>query len=285
MSRKLNEIEHETELGKWRLTLGAPAADLAGAVHELWEVQGALTPFREALLPNGFVEVMVNLGPPHRVLTGRGAGEWNDAWYSGLQERSIFIESMQGTHLVSARLHPLGAAELFGAMAVAAANSIVDLGALAGDDASVLRDDLRGAASPSQRFDILEAFIRQRRTVGERAPGLVHQAAASIDAAHGNVRIAALHETLGVSRKHLAVTFTRHMGISAKRYANVRRFLWTLSQLRESSSPNWSVLATDAGYSDQSHLVRDFRRIGAASPTEYVRRFDPGVTALLEPAG
>jgi hypothetical protein len=34
-------------------------------VLEYWEVEGALSAFRETLLPNGAVEVMINRGPPH----------------------------------------------------------------------------------------------------------------------------------------------------------------------------------------------------------------------------
>jgi AraC-like DNA-binding protein len=60
--------------------------------------------------------------------------------------------------------------------------------------------------------------------------------------------------------------------------------MWTLARLQASQSVSWSVLASDAGYSDQSHLARDFRRIGAASPTEYLQRRapgSPGAEALL----
>jgi hypothetical protein len=57
---------------------------------------------------------MVNLGPPHQMVTQVGTSVWERGWFSGLHERSIVIESLQGTHLVSARLHPLGALRLFG---------------------------------------------------------------------------------------------------------------------------------------------------------------------------
>ena len=72
---------------------------------------------------------------------------------------------------------------------------------------------------------------------------------------------------------------------SAKAYAQITRLLWTLEQLRNSMVVEWSRLAAEAGYSDQSHLVRDFRRVGAASPTEYLRKFAPDRDALLEAAG
>ena len=58
--------------GAWRLSRAEPADDLRGLVLEYWEVEGALSAFRETLLPNGAVEVTVNLGPPHRVLSATG---------------------------------------------------------------------------------------------------------------------------------------------------------------------------------------------------------------------
>ena len=84
-----------------------------------------------------------------------------------------------------------------------------------------------------------------------------------------------------MSRKHLAVSFAREVGISAKAYAQMRRFGWTVARLQEVTSVDWSQLASDAGYSDQSHLVRDFQRVAAANPTDFLRRQTPDGSALL----
>jgi transcriptional regulator GlxA family with amidase domain len=113
----------------------------------------------------------------------------------------------------------------------------------------------------------------------------VRGCAERIELTHGVVRISTLHEELRVSRKHLSVSFTRYLGVSAKVYAQIQRFVWTLARLRESTNVDWSRLAGEAGYSDQSHLARDFRRIGAASPTEYRRKWTPDGTALFEEGG
>lgn len=278
----LHVVELTAPIGTWRLSVAPPAPALAGAVVEYWEVQGALTPFRETLLPNGALEVMVNLGPPHQLHRPGGVETWERSWLSGLHEHSLIIESAHGTHLVSARLHPIGAAALLGPCAPASANAVVDLEALFGPDTAVLRASLLAAPGPPARFELLERFLLGRREKGEPAPHFVREAVARIDQAHGRVPVSRLHQELGVSRKHLAVAFRRHLGVPAKAYARVRRFVWTLDQLRQTSEPDWSRLAGEAGYSDQSHLVRDFRRIGAASPTEYLRRRTPDGSALLE---
>jgi AraC-like DNA-binding protein len=209
---------------------------------------------------------------------------WERSWFSGLHERAIFIESLEGTHLISIRLHPLAATELFGFTAAETASSIVDLETFIGGDARALRDELLAARSHEARFVLLERFLRDRKPMAE-LPEFVRDAASKIELTHGSLRVAELYEQLDVSRKHLAVSFTRYLGLSAKSYAQIQRFLWTLEQLRNSTDVDWSRLAAEAGYSDQSHLVRDFRRVGAASPTEYLRKFAPDRDALLEAAG
>ncbi len=248
---------------------------------EYWQVEGELSAFRETLLPNGRVELMVNLGPPHRVLSPGGAGLWERAWVSGLQERALVIESAHGSHLVSARMHPLGAAALLGRRVARTANTVVDLEMFLGPEGLALADRVRAARTPAARFELLEDFLRRSRQSGDPAPDFVCAAASLIERAHGGLHVSQLHQDLGVSRKHLAVSFSRHLGISTKAYAKIRRFIWTLERLRESEAPDWSRLAGEAGYSDQSHLVRDFRRIGAASPTDYLRRWTPDGASLL----
>jgi hypothetical protein len=252
-------------------------------VVEYWEVEGALSPFRETLLPNGALEVMVNLGPPHQLHRPGGVETWARSWLSGLHEHSLIIESAQGTHLVSARLHPIGAAGRLGGCAPGAANAVVDLEALFGPAAAALRRDLLAAEGPAARFELLERFLLGRPKPGDVVPDFVREAIARIDQAHGRIPVSRLHAEVGVSRKHLAVAVRRHLGIAAKAYARIRRFVWTLDRLRETADPDWPRLPGEAGYSAQSHRVRDVRRIGAASPTDYLRRRTPDGTALLEP--
>lgn len=282
MPGPLRKIDLQAAPGSWTFASAPPAADLTGAVVEYWEVKGLLSPFREKVLPNGCVEMMFNLGPPHRLLTDNESSVWEGAWLSGLHEHAIAIESLEGTHLVSARLHPVGALAFLGGALPRAANRVVDLGEVVGSQAAdELRQQLLHAVSAETRFHLLEEFLRARCSLSDPASRLVRESVQRVEAAHGNLKISALHAELGVSRKHLATLFTREIGLTPKAFAGIQRFVWTLARIRESETVDWAQLAMDAGYSDQSHLARDFRRVAAASPTEFLRVRDPESTALL----
>ncbi len=285
MPGPVRTLEYESSPGRWRFSSASPDGALAGIVQEYWEVEGRLSPFRERILPNGSTELMVNLGPPHQMVTHSGTSVWERAWFSGLHDRAIVIESLHGTHLVSARLHPLGALRLFGPDVARGANTVTDLEVLLGPPALELRALLLGAESTEERFSYVERFLLSRLSAGTAPSAIVCEAARRIEAAHGHLRIASLHADLGSSRKQLWLRFGRELGMSPKAYAQIQRFVWTLARLRESTSVDWPRLALAAGYSDQSHLVRDFRRVASASPTEFLRTRTPDSTALLDEVG
>jgi AraC-like DNA-binding protein len=286
MPRPTQVVQYEASPGQWRFWSAEPDRDLHGIVMEYWEVEGQLSPFRERVLPNASTEIMINLGPPHRMFASGGSSMWEHSWFSGLHAQSIAIESLTGTHLVSARLHPLGARTLLGPAVPQMVNTVVQLEVLIGSVPSRgLRGALLTAGGPEERFCILERFLCARMSKPTSPSETVLVSARLIEAAHGNLRISSLHSSLHVSRKHLWHRFDRELGMSPKAYANLQRFVWTLGCLRESIEIDWPQLAIAAGYSDQSHMVRDFNRVASASPTEFLRTRSPDTTALLAAPG
>src|SRR3954454_17667651 len=80
-------LEYEAFLGRWRYSSAPPAPELVGVVLEYREVEGRLSPFRERILPNGATEVMINLGPPHTLLTLEGSSVWDSCCFQGSTPR------------------------------------------------------------------------------------------------------------------------------------------------------------------------------------------------------
>jgi len=75
----------------------------------------------------------------------------------------------------------------------------------------------------------------------------------------------------GYSHRHFNHVFNLGVGVSAKHYQRLTRIDFVLSAINEDPSCNWSLLAADAGYSDQSHLNREFQALCGMTPTDYVR--------------
>lgn len=83
------------------------------------------------------------------------------------------------------------------------------------------------------------------------------------------VSVAAVARALGLSERQLERRFLRQVGITPKRFASLRRFERAVALAARSGS--LTEVALEAGYYDQSHFIRDFRRYTGASPGSALR--------------
>ncbi|SRR5258707_13768760 len=60
--------------------------------------------------------------------------------------------------------------------------------------------------------------------------------------------------------------------MTPKLFQRIQRFHKTLALVTETARPQWAQLALDAGYFDQSHLIRDFLSSSGAIPEDYLRQ-------------
>lgn len=84
--------------------------------------------------------------------------------------------------------------------------------------------------------------------------------------------IADIAADIGWSRKHLADRVRDAIGIGPRSFRRLLRFQRLTGLLDREPAPDWAGLAYDAGYCDQSHLIREFRELAGMTPTEYLAR-------------
>jgi AraC family transcriptional regulator len=78
----------------------------------------------------------------------------------------------------------------------------------------------------------------------------------------------------GVHPVHLASTFRRHYGCPVGDYVRRLRTDYAARELVRSATPLVEI-ALEAGFSDQSHFTRAFKRLTGVTPAEYRRVFAP----------
>lgn len=123
--------------------------------------------------------------------------------------------------------------------------------------------------SDAQALAVVQQLLLQRLQGGRRKPGLVDAAVGAIERSHGTLRIEALAESLGVSRQHLASQFRARVGLPAKQFARVCRFQHAARIIGERAAHDWSSLALDVGYYDQSHMTHEFRELAGGTPQSF----------------
>lgn len=291
MRSRVRVIEHASKHGQWTLARAAPAPWLAGDVLIYTGYTEAATPIVEQrVLPVCFVPLVINFGPPFRLRDGAIASQWQAAssFVAGLYERHAFMRSGGGAFCLQVDLTPVGAHRLLGAAMHELAGRVVDLDAVLGSWARCLAARLYDAPSWAARFTILDAALTERLETAPPTPKLVEAAWAAIRRDAAAVRIGALAQAFGCSRKHLNEVFQDAIGVSPKTVARLTRFENAVQELAAGRVASLSELALLCGYYDQAHFNRDFRAYAGESPTGLMQRMlrhpnDERVTFVQDP--
>lgn len=101
-----------------------------------------------------------------------------------------------------------------------------------------------------------------------RPDARVDAAVEAIIRSGGRASMESVAASAGVSRQHLARSFTHHVGVSPKTFARVMRFRCALA-LARSGQESWADIALELGYFDQSHLIAEFREFAGETPVPF----------------
>ena len=204
-------------------------------------------------------------------------GERFGSFAGGVYARPVRVRHEGSAHGVQFDLEPPALQALFGVPAGELAYRTVSLHDLMGADAEHLAERLYAAEDASARFALLDAALLRRMARAPAPPRPdVERAWALLRASGGRIRVDALADALGCSRRHLAKRFATDVGVSPKVAARLMRF--EAARARLGRVP-LARLAAEHGFADQAHLAREFRALGGAPPTSFPSVQDGGAVA------
>jgi AraC-like DNA-binding protein len=229
---------------------------------------------RDAIFPLPAIDVKFNFGEPWRVLArDSGAADTmrDFSWVLGIWNRHHVIEWPERMQFLGISFKPLGAYAFLGVPLSEVHNSIVPLDAILGPLAAEAAERLHAATTPEQRFAIAEEILITRMRDRLSSSRIVAYAAKQISVRHGAVRIGELCDEIGVSRKHLITLFRRMVGCTPKELARLHRFEHALHSIDADRPVDWTAVAHENDYFDQSHFIHDFEAYTGLSPSAYLK--------------
>jgi AraC-like DNA-binding protein len=193
---------------------------------------------------------------------------------SGLHDGPAVMAHDGTQHGVQLDLTPMGVRALFGVPAAALGSSVVELEQLMGPLAEQLWARSWAEADWAARFAVVHEVLgslraRHEGTVAGSVRPELRWAWSQVVCSGGSVRIDTLAEEIGWSRRHLTDVFRAEFGVSPSTARRLARFEVATGLLRDDRPCSLAEVAARAGYADQSHLSREFRRMAGRSVTEW----------------
>lgn len=265
-----------------RYTERDPSPQLARYVRCVWSFEddaggGAL----QRIVPDGRPELVVHCVEPYREVEGTRTVLQPRILFAGQLTRPLWLQAGVRSRVIGVRFHPAGAHCFLGVPVEPFTDARVGLAALWREEEASLWGEIEAGSEMAGRMEALERFVERRIAAGGVVEDeVVSQCVAAMEQQAGAVAVDEIADRAGIGRRQLERRFLKAVGISPGTLADILRFRRVFDAIEHDSARPWTDAAAAAGYYDQSHLVRDFRRFVGCTPTEFAASH-PGIASAL----
>ncbi len=247
----------------------APVDVLAEFIKCFWVLERTYdteTPC-ENILPDSYIEFILNFGVPYYLKGTKGDGLLPFAFMVGLLKQPLPAYADGTVKLLCARFYPWGLLSFFDIRLEQNINT---------DFTFDLPDSLKGKLGKLMEIQEHETAVRELQNfflekylTANFDKQTVNGAAQVLYRERGECRIEDLARMCFTTQRTLERNFNDKLGVSPKSYASNVRFDKAKKALTHDPFIDLTELAQESGYYDQAHFIKDFKTYCGCTPSEF----------------
>lgn len=194
------------------------------------------------------------------------------------------LYSTNGISLIIVVFHPFGISRLSGISANSIRDKTIGTEDIFGIQGLMLHEKLCEQSHLEGKLKLLNTFFTKILSRLPTLNNILIQASLSfIVENNGTTTIGQLVKHTGYTERHIERTFSECIGINPKKFGNIVKLHVFLKLLKNKSKQNsFTHFCYGAGYSDQSHLIKEFRKYTGITPTQYLKNPNRLAVNLME---
>jgi AraC-like DNA-binding protein len=251
-----------------------PSPPLDTYIERLYYLDGPMPYSHERIIPDPRLDLKFSFGGTIRAYkedNPEPLAICSDSWWVGLWNTYHVVEWPSNVQFFGILFKPGAAYPFLGIPVSELHSNVVALDEFWGNLATEVREQLSAAPSLEARFALIERFLVARLHTASSGFSAVQYALTQIACQNGALSIRALSEQMGMSQNHLSTLFKRLVGGAPKEIARLYRFQYMLNNIDATQPLDWTQVAFQYGYYDQSHFNKEFAAFTGHNPTEYRR--------------
>ena len=126
--------------------------------------------------------------------------------------------------------------------------------------------------TPDEKVRYLFEFLEFQALKSDVGTHVVDAVCDEIIANNGIVKISELCCKHKISERYLRRNFETRIGVSAKQMSRIARINYLIRNLPVSNKADWQELVCNCGYTDQAHLINDFKSVTGETPRTFFIR-------------
>ena len=216
----------------------------------------------------------------NKLVTGSGNnGEWKQLPNTFLYGQiSTFKDVclLNEADLLIVVFQPSGISQLLGIPAGGLRDNIINIEYLFGKQGLQLYERLLESNSIGAKLGLLNTFFTR---LAEKATcpddSVLKASINSIVVNNGLVSSLQLVKLTGYTERHIERMFIESVGVTPKKFAGIVKLHYFLKHLKNKPiSQSLTAMAYEAGYADQSHLIKEFKKFTGMTPGIYLHKAD-----------
>jgi len=227
----------------------------------------------DRFLPDGEVQIVFDLTDYPKFIynneTLKEIQSCQNVWFSGFRTEPITIPSGKESEMLVVQFKKGKAFPFVSEPMYQLTNLVVDAELVLNSEIISIRERLLELKAPEDKFLLLEKSLLNCYLNQLEDNPFLEFAISKILASPNQISIKEISEKVGYSQKHIIKIFKENVGVAPMRFLKIIRFQYAIQQIEKQHMVNWSSIAYDCGFYDQSHFIADFKLFSGFTPTEY----------------
>ncbi len=228
---------------------------------------------KDKYLPDGTINIIFELTNNPKFIydntTGEISQECNDVWFSGVLKDYITISSHHEEMMVLV-FKPGAGFPLIHKDISKFTNQVVPAEEIFGKPILNLLQELKQPIAPEEKFKAIEKWLDKQLIEDDFYLEVIRYAIEAIENSPTQINLSELSEKLGYSQKQFIQLFKKYVGLTPKQFHRIVRFNEILAAVENKEAISWTIVATDCGYFDQAHFIKDFQSFSGINPKKYL---------------
>lgn len=261
-----------------------PNKHLANYIECFWSAYAERPPFREreSLIPDGTIELMFNFGDDYDKISGDRKISVKGSHIIGIRKRALVISQTQKQDFFCIRFKLGGTYPFFRIPAHLFSNDFYALQDLFGYRFRELEEQLYEVNDNKKRILITERYLMKLLHSQSDKYKFVDHCMREMFLGKA-LQIDGLASRFNTNYKTLERKFNDVIGLTPSELLSISRFNNAVMTLYSCKYTSLTDVAYVCGYYDQSHFIREFRKLTGYTPGEFLKQ-QFTIVQVIQPA-
>lgn len=264
-----------------------PSPALSNWVSHYWVTETSFNPEKltpaQTCLPMGLVQWVIQTRGKHQLgLIDNQWGAFPDDFLVGLMNRPVRWKMFGESRAFGICISPEWFTYIYNFPLSSISDSFISVDNLDIPGLPSLRESLVLEEDDlAKQIELIDQFLLALLEQQQAAENFFASTIQKIRLQKGSFDKETLRDYFFLGDRQIQRLFKTNFGLSPKAYERVTRFSNTIRYMNRYARPEWDVIADELGYSDQAHLIREFKAYAGFTPSN---SYQNNSTVLFVPA-